>query len=139
MVTATTSMDVYVVAPNTGTIRYTIQKNGTDIFHGKVYSIDEDNLAVIDINEIAKDYLNVSEPVLSATTVTQHPDAFAVFRFGSGFHIEDFAIRDDYSGEPWTGADKELSDPINGHADPRQMLLFSAFYNTTVYKEIIPQ
>ena len=139
MITATTSTDAYMSAPDTGTLRYLIQKNGTDIFHGKVYSRDNDNLAVIDINEIAKDYLNVSEPVLTATTVTQHPDAFAVFRFGSGFYIEDFAIRDDYSGEPWTGADKELSDPINGHTDPRQKILYSSFNNSTAYKNIIPQ
>lgn len=139
MATATTSTDAYMVAPEDGAFDYVIQKNQVTIYHGKVYSPDYDNLAVIDINKIAKDYLEVSVPVLSATTVTQHPDAFAVFRCGRGNTFEDFAIRQDYSGEPWAGADKVLSEPINGRADSRQMLLYSSFNNDTDYINIIPQ
>lgn len=127
MITATTSTDAYVTLEESK--RYLIQKNGTDIFYGKVKVLNENGPAIIDINAVAKDYLFVSVPELSATTVTQHLDAFAIFRWGSGFNIQDFAIRQDYSGEPWTGADKELSEPINGHADPRQMLLYSVFLN----------
>lgn len=139
MITATTSTDAYMSALNDGTYDYVIQKDNTTIFRGRVFSPDSQHLALIDINKVAKDYLEVSVPVLTATTVTQHPDAFATFNCGRGFEIEQFFIRQDYSGEPWTGADKELSEPINGHVDPRQKILYSAFNNSTATKNIIPQ
>lgn len=138
MTTATTSTDAIVVIDDFGTYNYIIEKNGTGIFRGRVVNVDDEPL-VIDVNQVAKDYLFVSVPCLTATTVTQHPDAFGVFTWGSGFNVQDFAIRQDYSGEEWTGTDKELSEPINGHADPRQLLLYSAFLNNEATVNIISE
>ena len=139
METGTTGMGAYTMTPAEGSYIYEIKKAGTTVFKGKAVAT-QDAAAVFNVGDVAKDFLFVSVPVLSATTVTQHPDAFGIFSLeADGSEVASWALRDDYSGEPWTGADKELSDPINGHTDPRQKILYSSFNNSTAYKNIIPQ
>ena len=142
MATATTSMNVTTYMSG-GRYDYDIKMvsggSQVTIFKGKTYT-QQGALSVVDVGAIAKDYLEVSVPTLSATSVTQHTKATGIFKhYFGGTPTDTWFLRDDYSGESWTGADKELSDPINGHVDPRQMILYSAFNNSTAYKNIIPQ
>lgn len=130
METGTTGMGAYTMTPAEGSYIYEIKKAGTTVFKGKAVAT-QDAAAVFNVGDVAKDFLFVSVPVLSATTVTQHPDAFGIFSLeADGSEVASWALRDDYSGEPWDGEDSALSGQITDHADPRQMLLYSQFSKT---------
>ena len=136
MITATTSDDIFSTDAGAGTYDYVISKGsglGNAIFSGKAaatWAVP----AVIDVGSVIKDYLYVSEPALDlgniGVGITRHEKALGQFYLYVNESLyNNWTVRQDYSGEPWTGADKELSEPINGHVDPRQIILYSAFLN----------
>lgn len=128
MTTATTSTEIGLYL-NSGTYDYDIAKtdSGNTIFKGRAIAP-----TLVDVGAIVKDFLEVSVPYLTQSGITQHTAAQDYFALvANGDVLAEWFVRDDYSGEAWNGSDTELSQPINGHTDPRQRLLYSAFFNNS--------
>lgn len=111
------------------------------VANGKAIGLDTGEDAMIDCDSTIQDYV----PSMMLPSIRFNGND-AVYQgqannYGSGverfgLYIEgsldtEWVVLSDYSGEDWDGSDKDLSCPINGHADARQIILASFFSNAT--------
>ena len=81
------------------------------------------------MNRIVADYMGITYP--AETGLTSHPYAYEEFKlYNSGNTLLEtygfiFGFEDD-----WHGGDIPLTEPIDGHLDPRMRIMLTA-YNTT--------
>lgn len=100
-------------------IKYVVKKNGITVEKGRAMNYDFP--IVFYLNRTAQEYLKTDIDGLS-NGVHSSPDASAVFSIvsegGSTIYSETYV-----NGK----AEQKLSNPVNGHADPRMKILISTF------------
>lgn len=103
--------------------------DGNEIYRGVLSSYPgEDSVSTL-LNRICEPFLEMDYPAISG--VTTHSKAYRVFTVkdwsGNTLGTQDFIY--DWSYEEWK---RILTNPINGHLDPRMRLFYSMFNSTTI-------
>lgn len=111
------------------TLHYCIKRNSTKIYEGEATA--RDFPIVIYLNRIAQDYLESSFP--KELGVNSDPGAGAAFSLVemvyNGYQwVESNVLYCANYIDAWEGKNgQEMAQPINGHADPRQKLLYTSY------------
>lgn len=115
------------------TLDYMISTGGQVIFQGRAVKSPANPVLRINVGQRVRDYLENEMPDFRDFdgVVVPHPDALLDFELQDVFGnpLETYRVLLDYT-EDFTGADMILSDPVNGHTDPRQKIFWASF-NTT--------
>lgn len=110
------------------TLNYYITVNGEAIYNGKaVKSPDRDKISV-NIGKRVRDYIRIGMPDFRDYdgVIVPHPEAmliFNLFNLDSGELLDQYEVKIDETKE-WEGEEGCMSEPINGHADPRQKIFY---------------
>ena len=118
---------------------YVIEDGNTDIlYEGRVDKLPGESL-YIHANKVCETLLDMYFP--ETTGVTQHPEAAKSFIFLDAdldYHVSilDADFINDWSYEDVEYEKTIMSQPINGHLDPR-MKLFITTYNASANKLIV--
>lgn len=108
------------------TLDYRITHNGVEIERGRAYG--RDFPIMVYLNRVASEFLKSSFP--ESTGVTRDDGAYGVFAVttmgGSVLYQQTYV--NGYEGTLGNGV---LSEPINGHADPRMRIFYSIFKNSS--------
>lgn len=115
------------------TLDYMISTGGQVIFQGRAVKSPANPVLRVNVGKRVRDYLENEMPDFRDYdgVVVPHPDALLDFELQDVFGnpLETYRVLLDYT-EDFTGADMILSDPVNGHTDPRQKIFWDSF-NTT--------
>lgn len=115
------------------TLDYTIMTGGQVIFQGRAIKSPSQSKLRINVAQRVRDWLENEMPDFRGYdgVVIPHPNALMDFDVCDlyGNVYETYKVLLDYT-EDFTGADMILSEPVNGHTDPRQKIFWSSF-NTT--------
>ena len=112
------------------TLDYMISTGGQVIFQGRAVKSPAKPVLRINVGQRVRDYLENEMPDFRDFdgVVVPHPDALLDFELQDVFGnpLETYRVLLDYT-EDFTGSDMILSDPVNGHADPRQKLFIGCY------------
>ena len=105
---------------------YEITHDDEAVFSGKAYRFNSG--ATINVMKIIRDWvvMNVPEFLEIQDDFMYHHEALGTFRLkgGDGTVYETYIVLFN-SSDDWNGEDMMISQPINGHSDPRQKIFFS--------------
>lgn len=125
MIFSSSSRDFWYEASSSA-LTYYIEVDGNAVYFGKAVSTTGN--ARINIGRRVSDYLETGMPDFREYdgVVVPHPSQMRVFnlRDEDGDILESYTVLLESDGS-WTGMYGPLTEPINGHADMRQKLLFS--------------
>ena len=118
----------------TNAIDFTIKKDGEWLHSGRAVAYPSENVAKLNINHFFEEDLNPefgSDIREADDDVVTNPDAYGEFevRDENDGLLEKYCVLYDWSYEDnWTGQTKYImTNPINGHLDPRMRLMCSMF------------
>lgn len=114
---------------------YYIVADGTDVFHGKVWKSPNEAETKVNVTKIIRDWLANQLPDFRniADVVEKHERAYRTFDLCEvgGDVVARYNVLFDYDGE-WNGEYKVLTEPIDGHLDPRMKILWSIYSPTDI-------
>ena len=118
----------------TNAVDFTIKKDGEWLHSGRAVAYPSENVAKLNINHFLEEDLNPefgSDIREADDDVVTNPDAYGEFevRDENDGLLEKYCVLYDWSYEDnWTGQTRYLmSDPINGHLDPRMRMMCTLF------------
>lgn len=134
--------DTYFYAERMEELVYSIRTGGVAIYYGKAYCAPGDGGPYVQVNKICRNYLKNVLPDFRGTddTVYQNDGAVADFSLcgDGGYELCNYRFLLDWAGD-WVGeSGYSMSEPINGHLDPRMYLMYTEYNDasTSVTYEI---
>lgn len=129
--------DTYYYAQNTSEFKYSIRTEGVDVYYGKAYCKPGDGGCYVQVNKICQNYLKnvlgdfreVYNRVIRNGLVVNNEGAVRDFSLCDEYGAEMMNYRFilDYAGD-WTGySPYVMSRPINGHLDPRMLVMHTEY------------
>ena len=122
-------------------IIYSIVHNDETVFNGKTFRNPDDPITYINVAKIARDYLyqDLGDFREYDDDVIANDGGYGMFslvnEFGAALANYEFLYQ--YEGD-WTGDSRYMmTEPINGHTDPRQKLMVTRYYIPD-YLNIVP-
>lgn len=122
-------------------LSFYILMEGAVIYQGKAYKSPSETSIKINVNKIAKDYLeqHITDFRDSDKVIHRHPQAFHFFDLyrADGTLLETYGVLFDWEGT-FDGSTKVLSDPVRPNVSVNMKLPFSVFslYGDTFYIDI---
>ena len=125
--------DKYYYAPNVSVFPYSIRTGGVSIYFGKAYCRPGDGGCYVQVNKICQNYMRNTLPDFREydNNVVQNVDAVKDFALCNedGVDVVNYRLLYDWAG-PWYGDPHYImSEPINGHIDPRMKLMYTEYNN----------
>lgn len=134
--------DTYYYAQNTSEFKYSIRTGGVDVYYGKAYCKPGDGGCYVQVNKICQNYLKNVLGDFRGYDDDVVENAGAVMEFSLcdeyGAEMMNYRFLIDYAGD-WEGESSySMSEPINGHLDPRMKILYTEYNDasTSVTYEI---
>lgn len=126
MVTASINVDVAYTS-NATELEWRLEDgNGNTVAEGKSERRPDQTGVTIYPNRILEDLLESTLPTSEGVSLDQNAGRQFVLKDGQGNTLETYWFVN--SSEPLSG--EILSDPVNGHADPRQLVYLTRFDTT---------
>ena len=134
--------DTFYYASGYSSFNYSIKTDGVSIYYGKAYCAPGEGGPLIQVNKICQNYLKNVLPDFRGVDdqVFSNNDAVKAFSLcnNDGVEVMNYRFLIDYAGA-WSGeTGYVMTEPINGHLDPRMYVMHTQYNNvqTNVNYEI---
>ena len=134
--------DTYYFAEREDTFVYSIRTGGVAVYYGKAYCAPGAGGPYVQVNQICRNYLKNVLPDFRGTNDQVYQNEGAVMDFSlcgeGGYEVCNYRFLLDWYGD-WAGeSGYVMTEPINGHLDPRMMLMHTEYNDaqTSVTYEI---
>ena len=130
--------DTYYFANHLDVFEYSLKYNGVSVYFGKAYCGPGDGGPMVQVNKICQNFLKNNIELTEG--VHSNDGAYGVFSLcnSEGLELGNYVFLMDYGGV-WSGeTGYVMTEPINGHLDPRMYVMHTQYNNvqTTVNYEI---
>ena len=115
----------------TSPFNYYIQVGGETVYRGRAWKSPKDATIGINVRRIAQDYLENHKDILLDGVEKQEEAYREVYLYDASDDtlVAYYGVLFD-SYAPWSGESKTLSQPVNGHMDPRMRIPYSRYNQT---------
>ena len=115
----------------TSPFNYYIEVDGEVVYRGRAWKSPNDATIGINVRRIAQDYLENHKDILLDGVEKQEEAYREVYLYDASDDtlVAYYGVLFD-SYAPWSGESKTLSQPVNGHMDPRMRIPYSRYNQT---------